>query len=138
MSETFFTDRDLGLAFPEILKNAGVEVERHQDHFAHDATDEEWIGFVATRGWVAITHNERIRYTPNELATVRRHGARLLVVKGKAKFPDLARSFVRTLDSIRAFAANREGPYIAKVYQASPAELGRNLRGKGRIEPWWP
>lgn len=33
MSRVFFTDRDLGEQFPEILAAAGLNVERHADHF---------------------------------------------------------------------------------------------------------
>jgi hypothetical protein len=32
----FFTDRDLGTVFPEILKSGGFAVERHGDHFPAD------------------------------------------------------------------------------------------------------
>jgi PIN like domain len=89
----YFTDRDLGLRFPEILRNDGLTVERHQDHFRHDAADEVWLAEVGRRGWVALTHNSRIRYTPNEKEAVIRHGVRLLVIIGDAPYPDLARSF---------------------------------------------
>ena len=64
----FFTDRDLGKRFPEILRAAGLTVERHADHFAHDCPDEDWLQSVGRRGWIAITHDSRIRYKPNELA----------------------------------------------------------------------
>jgi len=39
----FFTDRDLGKQFPDILKDAGVHVERHSEHFADNAKDEDWL-----------------------------------------------------------------------------------------------
>ncbi len=68
MNVVFFTDRDLGLQFPGILRDAGLAVERHTDHFAHDCEDNEWLREVAARGWVALTHDARIRYKPNELA----------------------------------------------------------------------
>lgn len=64
MSSIFFTDRDLGNIFPDILQNAGLAVERHRDHFRPDAADVEWLEVTARRGWVALTHNSRIRYTP--------------------------------------------------------------------------
>jgi hypothetical protein len=35
----FFTDRDLGKKFPEILRAAGPKVERHADHFRQDTLD---------------------------------------------------------------------------------------------------
>jgi len=31
LSVVFFTDRDLGLQFPAILRDAGIHVERHAD-----------------------------------------------------------------------------------------------------------
>jgi hypothetical protein len=74
---TFFTDRDLGLRFPEILREAGLRVERHADHFAPTCPDEEWLRAIAARGWVAVTHDARIRYKPNELAAVIAHDVTL-------------------------------------------------------------
>jgi predicted nuclease of predicted toxin-antitoxin system len=138
LSFVYFTDRDLGLRFPDILRNAGLAAERHRDHFAQDAADEDWLAEVGKRGWVAITHNSRIRYTPNEKAAVIRHGVRLLVVIGQAPYAQLAESFVSTLPRIESFLANHAAPLIAKVYRASPAELARNPSAPGRIERWYP
>jgi hypothetical protein len=36
VSLVYFTDRDLGKKIPEILRAAGLSVERHADHFQHD------------------------------------------------------------------------------------------------------
>jgi hypothetical protein len=57
-------------------------VERHRDHFAPDAADEEWLAFVGRKQWVGLTHNSRIRYTPNEKQAVLAHGVCLLVIVG--------------------------------------------------------
>jgi hypothetical protein len=103
LNHVFFTDRDLGKRFPEILSAAGLTVERHGDHFPATATDEEWLETVGQQGWVAITHDRRIRYKPNELAAIVSHRVGLLVVVGKAPYPDLAQSFVTTLPRIEAF-----------------------------------
>jgi hypothetical protein len=133
----FFTDRDLGTAFPEILRRAGFAVERHRDHFAPECPDEDWLAEVGRRDWIALTHNARIRYTPNELAAVIRHRVRLLVIVGKAPFPVLAASFVATSKRIEAFLEGVSPPIIAKVYQATPAQLAANPRAAGRIERWY-
>jgi hypothetical protein len=134
----FFTDRDLGTRFPEILKGAGLSVERHADHFLPDCPDEDWLAEVGKRQWVALTHNLRIRYTPNELAAVIRHQVCLLVIVGKATYPDLAASFVATRGRIEAFLEGTAAPVIAKVYRATPAELAKNRAAPGRIERWYP
>lgn len=66
MRFVYFTDRDLGNRFPEILRSAGLTVERHGDRFAPDTPDEEWLAAVGARGWIVLTHDRRIRYKPNE------------------------------------------------------------------------
>jgi hypothetical protein len=133
----YFTDRDLGKRFPEILRANGLNVERHADHFAPETPDAVWLEEVGKRGWIAITHDQRIRYKPNERDAVMRHRVALLVVVGKAPFPDLARAFVATLPRIEDFLAEREPPFIAKVYRAAVTD---GLRGAtiGRVELWQP
>lgn len=133
---TFFTDRDLGKRFPLILRTAGIAVEAHHDHFAPDAEDDEWIPTVAARGWVALTHNHRIRYTPNEIRSVFDHGLALLVVAGHSTTTDLAHNFVRTLPRVERFLDRHVPPYIAKVYRAAPSDLERNPLAAGHIEMW--
>ena len=62
MTRVYFTDRDLGKRFGEILKAGGLTVERHGDHFAPDTPDEAWLAEVGRRGWIVLTHDRRIRY----------------------------------------------------------------------------
>lgn len=138
MSLVFFTDRDLGKVFPGILKVAGLDVVRHADRFAPDCPDEEWLEHVGRDRLVAITHDARIRYKPNELAAVRNHGVTLLVVVGKAPFPILARNFVATLPRIEHFLEERKPPLIAKIYRATPLELLRNPDSPGSVDLWYP
>jgi len=134
----FFTDRDLGKKFPEILRAAGLKVERHVDHFRHDTSDEEWLREIRGRGWIAVTHDGRIRYKPNELATVMQHGVALLVVVGHAPYPELAQAFVATQPRILNFIERHEPPYIAKVYRPSPGDIANDPSALGRIELWHP
>ena len=48
----FFVDRSLGKRdVPEALRRAGETVEIHDDHFAPDAKDADWLSVVGTRGW---------------------------------------------------------------------------------------
>lgn len=134
----YFTDRDLGTQFPSILEQAGFAVERHRHHFRPDCPDEEWLAEVGRRGWVAITHDSRIRYKPNERDAVVRHGVRLLVVVGKAPFAVLAASFLSTRSRVESFLSRTDAPFIAKVYRATPADLARDPSAPGRIELWFP
>jgi hypothetical protein len=138
MTPVYFTDRDLGKRFPEILREAGLRVERHADHFAHDTSDEDWLREIGKRSWVAITHDKRIRYKPNELKAVLDNNVALLVVVGRNPFPELAKAFVVTERRIRTFVAKTQPPYIAKVYRAPASEERMDPAAAGRIELWYP
>ncbi len=138
MTLVYFTDRDLGRRFGEILRSHGLTVERHSDHFAPDTPDEVWLAEVGRRGWIALTHDRRIRYKPNERDAVMRHNVSLLVIVGKSPFPDLARAFVATLSHIEQFLARHQPPFIAKVYRPLPADTARQSTSPGRVELWYP
>ncbi len=138
MTVVFFTDRDLGSRFPAILAAAGLTVERHLDHFAPACSDEVWLRSIGERGWVALTHDRRIRYKPNERSAVMRHNVALLVIIGDAPYPDLAHAFVATLPRIGRLLARNRPPFIAKIYRPSAAEVARKPGAPGRVELWYP
>lgn len=138
MKHVFFTDRDLGRQFPAILKSNGLAVERHENHFSPDTPDEVWLEEVGRRRWVALTHDRRIRYKPNERDAVVRHRVALLVIVGTAPYPQLARSFVAALPSINRFLDCHEPPFIAKVYRQSHVVSSQREEKPGHVELWYP
>lgn len=138
ISPVLFTDRDLGKQFPEILRASGLSVERHADHFKPDCPDEDWLAIIGQRRWIAVTHDGRIRYKPNELAAVVRHRVVLLVVIGHAPYAELARAFVATWPRIHTFIDRHPPPCIGKVYRPSTTEAATNPEAPGRAELWYP
>ncbi len=138
MNRVYFTDRDLGKKFPRILAEAGVVVERHGDLFQPEGSDEEWLEHCGTKGRIAVSHNSRIRYVPNELEAVKLFNVPLLILVGQVTTAELAHNFVRTLPRIEAFLEGRSPPFIGKVYRATPAELGKSAAAPGRVELWFP
>lgn len=138
MSRVYFTDRDLGKQFPRILAEAGIVVERHGDLFQPEGSDEEWLEHCGTKGRIAVSHNSRIRYVPNELEAVKRFKVPLLILVGQATTAELAHNFLRTLPRIEAFLEGRSPSFIGKVYRATPAELAKSAAALGRVELWFP
>ena len=129
----FFVDRNLGKQFPEILRAAGVGVEIHDEHFPEDQKppDDVWLRLTAERGWIALSQDARIRYTSRSKDTIAETGARLIIVKGKARNTALGANFVRTLPKIRRFIQKNPAPWIAKLYR-DPDDSAK----PGRIELW--
>lgn len=138
MSRVFFTDRDLGKQFPRILAEAGIAVERHGDLFEPAGSDEEWLQHCGTKGRIAVSHNSRIRYVPNELEAVKRFKVPLLILIGQARTEDLAHNFVRTLQKIEVFLGAQSPPFIGKVYRPTPLDLAKSATAAGRVELWFP
>ena len=138
MSRIWFTDRDLGKQFPAILTAAGLAVERHVDLFPPEGSDEQWLAHCGMHGRVALTHNSRIRYVPNELAAVVEFKVSLIVLVGQASTAELARNFVNTVARVEAFVDAHEPPYIAKLYRPPPSELAKTADAAGRVELWYP
>lgn len=136
MNNVFFTDRDLGKQFPNLLLQAGISVEKHADHFADAAKDEEWLTEIGRRGWYVITHDQRIRYRPHEKAAVMQAGVGLFVVIGTAPFAELAKNFIVTLPKIEKFIKEHQRPFIAKIYRPSESLKSIDPDYPGRVEMW--
>jgi hypothetical protein len=117
VSYTFFSDRDLGRhTFPGVLRAAGIQLECHADHFAHDTPDEAWLEAVIAHGWVVLTFDARMARRSAVQDMVMENNARLLYLRGaNATAPDIARNFVNTLARIERFLADHPAPIIASV-----------------------
>lgn len=134
----YFTDRDLGQQFPDILAAAGIAVQRHRAHFADNTPDEEWIAEVAARGWVAVSHDKAISRRPNERQAVMDAGLALLIVVGAVPYAQLADNFVATRARIANFVRRHTPPYVARIYRPTPSDLARKRNPVGRVEYWLP
>jgi hypothetical protein len=138
VSRCYFTDRDLGWLFPRILADAGVSVESHGSLFEPTGSDEQWLEHCGRSGRIALSHNSRIRYVPNELEAVKRFKVALIILVGQVTTVELAHNFVRTLPRIEVFLGAHSPPFIAKLYRATPAELAKSAAAPGRLELWFP
>lgn len=111
----FFTDRDLGKRFPQLLLDAGLHVECHDAHFDPTTPDEIWLPKVQSRGWKAVTRDGRIRYSPLALEAMMNAGTQLFVVVGKLSTDEAAAVFIKRRSQIQAMLVREQGAFIAKV-----------------------
>lgn len=111
----FFSDRDLGRVLPALLTAAGVRVERHDDHFGPETADEEWIAEIGRRGWVAVTRDARIRYSPLALSVLMSNRAQLFVLVGKLTTAQAAETFLKWREKVISTSLDEDGAFIAKI-----------------------
>ena len=115
---TLFLDRNLGKHIvANRLRSEGMAVEVHDDHLAPDAPDEDWIALVGRKNWLAITKDRNIRYRAAELEAIRRHSARVFVIRMKnATGPEIGELLVNGGRRIARFAAITPPPFVAGIY----------------------
>lgn len=118
---TFFLDRNFGRhKVAGELRNIGLTVEVHYDHFpeaeAGEKGDADWIRDVSSRGWVILTRDENIRRNPLELAALRRSKARAFNFKNaQATAAEIAEAFRMAAGKIAKVIRNTRPPYIVGI-----------------------
>jgi hypothetical protein len=122
----FFVDRSLGRrTVVEALREAGAHVEAHDDHFAPDTADEDWLIEVGGRGWIVLTKDQRIRRRPHELQALKVAKVRAFVLTSQhLRGEEMAAIFVKHLRRIERLARREAPPFIAQVTQARVALIG--------------
>jgi hypothetical protein len=135
----FFTDADLGPTedcdVVRILRAAGLRVEPHHSHFPPGTDDHVWLAGVAARGWIPITKDDRIRYSPLAKAVIMEMGVQLFVCIGDWPHVQLAENLVNSLARVERHLQKERQPFIARVYMAKSED--RFSKGKGGEVKLW-
>ena len=101
---------------PEALRAAGAQVEAHDDHFAQNTTDVEWLAQVGKWGWVVISKDQNIRRNPLELAAYEAAKVRgFFVTAAGASGPENAALLARCLPGMVRRSAGRRGPFLFTI-----------------------
>lgn len=114
-SFVFYLDRNLGKhVIADALRASGLQVEVHDDHLPIDSPDEDWIALVGQRNWIALTKDKNIRYRHAEIGAIKRHRARVLVIRAKnATGQEIAEILIKFAGRIQSFARRSRSPFIA-------------------------
>jgi len=99
------------------LRKAGLNIEIHDDHFAQNAEDPEWLTACGKKNWIVVTRDERIRYRVAERQAIRRAKVRafVLAAQGDLRAEMLAEIFLKALPKIRRTVTKQKPPFIAKI-----------------------
>jgi predicted nuclease of predicted toxin-antitoxin system len=89
-------------------------VEAHDDHFAQEAPDEEWIPEVAARGWVILTKDKNIRRRAGEREALVTSQARIITLtSGNMRGAAMSALFVGHLAEMEQLASTQPAPFVA-------------------------
>lgn len=144
LEPVFFVDADLcSRIFLATLRQAGLVLESHHDHFREGTPDEVWLEHIGSRGWIALSRNKEIRHNSFQTDRLMQFGTRVFMLIGNpAPGSDfmrcLAENFVNTIHRVHRFLEKYEGPFIAKISrpdQAPDNPYSRIVR-PGNVEMW--
>ena len=109
------------------LRQAGCQVEIHDDHFPPNAIDPVWLTEAGKRGWIVITKDKRIRYRTLELTALMNAKVRTFVLTGgNLHGEEVAQLLVRILPRLKNFLTRHKPPFIAAISRGGTISL---LRG---------
>jgi uncharacterized protein with PIN domain len=121
----FFIDRSLGRKIvAQALREIGETVEIHDDHFAPDAKDEDWLVEVGKRGWIVLTKDDRIRYRTTERTALASASVRAFVLtSSQLQGAEMAAAFVKALPKMKRVLAHYAPPFISRVSRIGKVSL---------------
>lgn len=117
-----------------VLRDGGMLVESHGAHFKPTASDAEWLGELNAKGWVGLSKDKAISFSPLAVATIMTSGAKLFICVGKATHYRLARNILHSRHKLDQFVRKHNQPFIARLYMAPDHKYEREKAGE--IKMW--
>jgi hypothetical protein len=102
-----------------MLRAVGVAVVKHDDHFAEDTEDVDWLSHVGRHDWVVLTKDKRIRRREDEREALIAANVRMFVlsVGHTLRGEEMAQVFINNISRMERTIRKQTPPFIAGVYQ---------------------
>lgn len=107
-----------------MIRALGCHVEIHDDHFAVDTEDIEWLREGGKRGWIFLTKDRNI--TRNQIEVVRLLESRspaFVFTSGSVTSDELGKAFAKALPEVKKFLAKFSWPFIATITLAGRVQI---------------
>lgn len=109
-------DRNLGKKLASLLAAQGCRVEIHDDHFAQDTEDVDWLKAVGARKWVVVSKDRHIAQNKVEVVRLLESGSPAFVFTvADMTSEEMSGAFVKALPSIKRCLSKFDWPFIATI-----------------------
>jgi hypothetical protein len=124
----FFIDRCLGnKVIVETIRETGITIEIHDDHFPQNSLDVDWLPEVGKREWVILTKDANIGRNKLERLAVTNAGIRMFALAAKnLSGKDMGIAFKNALSQMLKFIDKNPAPFIAKVHRDGTVKAWKN------------
>jgi predicted nuclease of predicted toxin-antitoxin system len=131
---TFFVDRSSGKQFAEGLKELGLNVEKHDDHFPQNTLDIEWLEKCGENNWVVISSDKAIKKNFLEKqALMQSNLASFFFTSASLTTDQQILIVIKGLKRIANILASQKKPFIARLDKEGKVEVWMNHKGEDLI-----
>lgn len=111
-----FIDNNLSPHLAAGLQGFGEDVVHLTHYFEHDASDEEWLGYVGDNGLTLVTRDDRIRHNPSEKEALKAHNVGAFFLGGKQRTRcELIQQLVRNWPRIKELSQRTRRPFAYRI-----------------------
>jgi PIN like domain len=132
---TFFVDRSSGKKqFVEGLKELGLNVERHDDHFSETTIDVDWLAKCGENDWVVISGDKKIKRNSIEKTALLNTGlAAFFFTSNELTEEKRIEIISKGLKRIANILSTHQKPFIARLDKEGKVEIWINHKGEDLI-----
>lgn len=106
------------------LTEAQVPYEKHLSHFERGAEDTDWIPWVASRNWVLLTSDIRIRHNSLERQAVKENKLRMFYFsRNDIGGAEMGAALAKALPKIIALCGTEQPPFAASINRSGEVNL---------------
>jgi len=106
------------------LSHAGIECQKHLDHFSPGLEDTTWIPVVAARGWCLLTADARIRHNELERQAVRENQLRMFYFSSNnVAGREMGVALTRALPKMQKIFSDQAPPFAASITRSGDVNL---------------
>src|SRR6476646_1545389 len=126
----FFVDRSSGkYELPDGLRALGLTIERHDDHFAGDTPDVDWIAACGKNGWVIVSSDLNIKRNVLEQRAILNAGvAAFFFTSASITSAEQIEIVKKALQRIAKMLVTQPRPFIARLSRQGDVELWLNAK----------
>ncbi len=130
----FFVDRSSGKKLAEGLKEIGLNIEKHDDHFEQNALDIVWLERCGEMNWVVISSDKAIKKNFLEKqALMESNLASFFFTSANLTSEQQIEIIKKGLKRIANFIESNKTPFIARLDKEGKVELWINYKGDDLI-----
>ena len=112
----FFFDNNLSENLVKGFKAFGEDVVHLKDIFPEGTPDIKWLKYVGVNQLILVTRDERLRFNPAEIITLKQYKVGAFFLGGKNLTRcKIIQQIVRHWHRIKEFADNTQQPFIFRI-----------------------